>query len=124
LDAKVRNEALKVLFGATIVFFVFVMIVTPQYRANWVGVLVGSFIIMLFVVAFVYGQRGSEEEDGEEMEEETPQEVEPSAQPRGPTTIIREREVIREIVMLPCKYCGALMPQTSVFCPHCGARRT
>ena len=100
------------------------MIVTPQYRANWVGVLVGSFILVLIIVAFVYGQRGSEEEEPEEVEEENPQEVEPSAQPRGPTTIIKEREVIREIVMLPCKYCGALMPQTSVFCPHCGARRT
>lgn len=42
-----------------------------------------------------------------------------------PTTreIIREREVIKEIVMIPCEYCRGLMPQTSTFCPNCGARR-
>jgi len=35
-----------------------------------------------------------------------------------------QREVItKEVVMIPCNYCKALMPQTSVFCPSCGARR-
>jgi len=34
------------------------------------------------------------------------------------------REVVREVVMIPCKYCGALFQQTATFCPHCGARRT
>jgi hypothetical protein len=38
--------------------------------------------------------------------------------------VIREKEVVREVVMIPCKYCGSLMPQTDVVCPHCGARRT
>jgi len=38
--------------------------------------------------------------------------------------IIREREVVtREVVMIPCAYCRGLMPQTSAFCPNCGARR-
>jgi len=37
--------------------------------------------------------------------------------------IIKET-IIKEVVMIPCKYCGGLMPQTSVFCPNCGARRT
>lgn len=34
------------------------------------------------------------------------------------------REVIREVVVIPCKYCGTLFPQTAIFCPHCGAKRT
>lgn len=38
--------------------------------------------------------------------------------------IIREKEIVREVVMIPCKYCGALMPQTDTVCPNCGARRT
>lgn len=38
--------------------------------------------------------------------------------------VIKEREVIREVVMIPCKYCGALMPQTDTACPRCGAKRT
>lgn len=45
------------------------------------------------------------------------------AQPAA-TPVIKEREVIREVVMVPCKYCGTLFPQTETVCPHCGARRT
>ena len=33
------------------------------------------------------------------------------------------KEVTREVVLIPCSYCSGLMPQTSVFCPNCGARR-
>jgi len=43
----------------------------------------------------------------------------PSASP-----VIKEKEIIREVVMIPCKYCGALMPQTDTSCPRCGAKRT
>ncbi len=45
--------------------------------------------------------------------------AQPSAAP-----VIKEREVIREVVMIPCKYCGTLFPQTETVCPNCGARRT
>jgi len=45
------------------------------------------------------------------------------AQP-PPAPIIKEREVVREVVMAPCKYCGTLFPVTDIACPHCGARRT
>jgi len=34
-----------------------------------------------------------------------------------------QKEVHKEIVMIPCDYCRSLMPQTSTFCPSCGARR-
>ena len=33
------------------------------------------------------------------------------------------KEIVKEVVLIPCSYCGGLMPQTSVFCPNCGARR-
>jgi rubrerythrin len=45
--------------------------------------------------------------------------VQPAAQ-----AVIREKEIIREVVMIPCKYCGALMDQTVTVCPNCGAKRT
>lgn len=36
----------------------------------------------------------------------------------------KEKETLtKEIVMIPCSHCRSLMPQTSVFCPECGARR-
>ena len=36
---------------------------------------------------------------------------------------IKEKVIVKEVVMLPCQYCGSLTPQTALFCPHCGARR-
>jgi hypothetical protein len=45
--------------------------------------------------------------------------TQPSAAP-----VVKEKEVIREVVMIPCKYCGGLMPQTETVCPNCGAKRT
>jgi hypothetical protein len=35
-----------------------------------------------------------------------------------------QREVVRTVVMIPCKYCQGLMDQTVTVCPNCGARRT
>jgi len=43
--------------------------------------------------------------------------------PSTVSQVIKEKEVIKEVVMIPCKYCQGLMPQTSTFCPNCGARR-
>jgi ribosomal protein L40E len=37
--------------------------------------------------------------------------------------VFAEKEVIKEVVLVPCTYCGSLMPQTSTVCPHCGATR-
>lgn len=35
-----------------------------------------------------------------------------------------QKEVItREVVMIPCQYCGGLMVQTATFCSNCGAKR-
>jgi hypothetical protein len=45
--------------------------------------------------------------------------AQPSASP-----VIKEKEILREVVMIPCKYCGTLMVQTETLCPKCGARRT
>jgi hypothetical protein len=32
--------------------------------------------------------------------------------------------ITKEVVMVSCQYCNALTPQTFVFCPNCGAKRT
>jgi uncharacterized paraquat-inducible protein A len=37
--------------------------------------------------------------------------------------VIKEKEVVKEVVMVPCVYCGSLMPQTALFCNTCGAGR-
>jgi hypothetical protein len=40
-----------------------------------------------------------------------------------PPPQIQKEVITKEIVMLRCDYCGGLMPQTSLFCPNCGAQR-
>ena len=45
--------------------------------------------------------------------------VQPAAQ-----AVIREKEIVHQVVMIPCKYCGALMDQLVTVCPNCGAKRT
>jgi hypothetical protein len=45
--------------------------------------------------------------------------TQPAAQP-----VIREKEIVHEVVMIPCKYCQGLMDQTLTVCPNCGAKRT
>jgi hypothetical protein len=37
------------------------------------------------------------------------------------TSIIKEREIIREIVKVPCKYCNQLIDHTLKNCPYCNA---
>jgi hypothetical protein len=35
-----------------------------------------------------------------------------------------EKECVSKgIIMIPCQYCGGLVPQTSALCPNCGAKR-
>jgi hypothetical protein len=41
----------------------------------------------------------------------------------SPLPVKEVKEVVREVVLIPCAYCSGLMPQTSTFCPNCGARR-
>lgn len=41
----------------------------------------------------------------------------------SPEKETKEKEIIKEIVLIPCQYCGSLIPQTSLFCNNCGARR-
>ncbi len=36
-------------------------------------------------------------------------------------SVVREREIIREIVKVPCKYCGTLVEITKSSCQSCGA---
>jgi len=43
--------------------------------------------------------------------------------PAAAPTIIKEKEIVKEVVMIPCEYCGTLFPQTATSCPKCGATR-
>ena len=38
--------------------------------------------------------------------------------------LIETTAIVHQVVMIPCKYCGALMDQLVTVCPNCGAKRT
>ncbi len=40
-----------------------------------------------------------------------------------PQIAVQRETITKEVVMISCKYCQGLMPQTSIFCPNCGAQR-
>jgi hypothetical protein len=44
-----------------------------------------------------------------------------AAAPASPTVV---KEVVREIVRIPCRYCSTLFDQVETTCPTCGAKRT
>jgi len=79
----------------------------------------GVFLCVIGVPMLIIGlAMGGKLEGGKEKKTE-PQSICPSS-----PVITKEKEVIvREVVMVPCSYCGGLMPQTATYCPHCGARR-
>lgn len=37
--------------------------------------------------------------------------------------VIKEKEIIREIVKIRCSYCGNLYDENLDKCPHCGAKK-
>lgn len=51
--------------------------------------------------------------------------VKPAEEEIEPLIPVKEiKEIItREVVMLPCEFCGTLMLQTATSCPNCGARK-
>lgn len=37
--------------------------------------------------------------------------------------VVREKEIIREVVKIRCSYCGSLYDENLDKCPNCGAKR-
>jgi hypothetical protein len=36
---------------------------------------------------------------------------------------LEKERASKTIIMIPCQYCGGLVPQASALCPNCGAKR-
>jgi len=121
-DILVFVGILLIIFGF---FAAFVGAVTSSgpfgQTANSPLVGLGIFLCLIgvpmVIIGFAMGGGKSGYSLGEEKK--TEQSVYPS-----PSIVTKEKEIIvKEVVMIPCSYCGGLMPQTATFCPHCGARR-
>ncbi len=48
----------------------------------------------------------------------------PYTQSEERSGIVREREIIKEIVKIRCPYCNNLYDEKYDKCPHCGGKRT
>lgn len=84
-----------------------------MFSLFWVFfVIVAIFVIISFVLGFRrmlrYGGR---------VEDQVFSEV-----PQSPQ-VVREKEIIREVVKIRCSYCGTLYDENLVKCPNCGAQR-
>ncbi len=89
---------------------------TPFARfALWISLgvfAIGGTAIYLTATSWAEGRTIAEEETTH-----TTQQVVPSTV----REVLKEREVIREVVKIRCRNCGTLAEQTSNRCPHCGA---
>jgi hypothetical protein len=78
------------------------------------------FIVMFFLIAAL-ALRYSAKSDERQHELEMAKANIAMEQQSGET--IATKTIVKEVVMIPCKYCGTLIPQTVSFCSNCGARR-
>ncbi len=70
-------------------------------------VIVAIFVIISFILGFRRMLRFGQ--------------VENQVFPENPQ-VVREKEIIREVVKIRCSYCGTLYDETLDKCPNCGAK--
>lgn len=73
---------------------------------SFVFILVFAFIIVSVIINFIRVLRKP-----------------PHSQSEEPPTIVREREIIKEIVKIRCPYCNNLYDEKYDKCPYCGGKR-
>ena len=105
--------------GIVLICFSFLFMFVGSYFSNpgfselfsWGSVIMGLSILITVAGVIV---RATEKTP-------PPKSISPTSQS---SAVTKEKEtIVKEVVMIPCKYCGGLEPQTSVYCPHCGAKR-
>jgi hypothetical protein len=71
-------------------------------------VIVAILLIISFILGFRRMLRFGRVED--QVFSESPQ-------------VVREKEIIREVVKIRCSYCGSIYDENLDKCPNCGAKR-
>ncbi len=88
--------------------------------------LVGIFIFLVILVVLYIIFKDAFSSNTKSVSREYRQ-LQGTPPPQTPQTIgsqaqvIKEKEIIKEIVKVKCPYCGALIDQGADKCPHCGA---
>lgn len=82
----------------------------PMFEMFWVIFVLGLiFVVVFWIIAIYRAIKGRHGFQGQETS--------------GGHAVIKEREIIREIVKIRCPYCGGLYEETLDKCPHCGAKK-
>jgi uncharacterized membrane protein len=83
----------------------------PSYFETmfWAVFVLSIIFMVVFLVVFIFRALGA----GEDSEQTTS-----VNQP-----IIKEKEIIREIVKIRCPYCGELYDEKLDKCPNCGGKK-
>jgi len=98
-----------------VVFFSLLMCVgvfPMPFETVFFAVFIGSLMLIIFwwVVFLVRALRGKQGLQVQVSTENHP--------------VVREREIIREIVKIRCPYCGNLYDEKLDKCPHCGGKKS
>lgn len=85
-------------------------------------ILIGIPILLIGLYMIIKGAASSEQQNLP-IQQQSPQVVYLQAPTPPPQpAVVREREITREIVRVPCRYCGNLNDlATARFCSSCGA---
>jgi hypothetical protein len=83
----------------------------PAFETMFWTVFISSliFMVLFFVVLIIRIMKA-----GSRFQEKTASETQP---------IIKEKEIIREIVKIRCPYCGNLYDEKLDKCPYCGGKK-
>jgi len=74
-----------------------------------VFILSAMFIVIWWIIVLGRVMKGKHGLEGQVTSEDQP--------------VVKEREIIREIVKIRCPYCGHLYEEKLDRCPHCGGKK-
>ncbi len=80
----------------------------------------GLIIAVTFLVSF-FGLAGYMVKRSMDLDKERLSRT-PASTPGQPSTILKEKEVVTQVVKIRCRSCGSLNLETDSFCQNCGAR--
>lgn len=86
------------------------------------------FIIVIAIIIYVISRRNKRTLPKHPYQQQSPPPSPPSSPPESidliPKQPLVQQIVIKEVVKVKCRYCGALIDATAETCPICGAPRT
>jgi predicted Zn-ribbon and HTH transcriptional regulator len=114
-------------FLAAIFLVMFILLYLARPENGPIGPLFFAFFVSAVGTYFLFREEIEREQETEELseaevaEEKVKEEAPVQAQTQTVKEVYREKEILREIVKIRCRYCGRLYEERLDRCPHCGA---